>query len=1321
MNQSLCMIAPSTFAGPLRPDLLRDERLHDFAAASAKLYPAAIAIRCDGVAVTYAELNHQADWFCAGLLALGVTTGDIVGLWLTRSITLHVLVLATLKSGATFLPFDMHAPAAQVASCLEDCAATLLVTDRLGADALPCPIVHPDALDGTLPSSPVRRPTVDQAAYIIYTSGSTGRPKGVAISHRSICHLVRAENEVLQIDRQDIVFQGFSAAFDMALEEVFITYLAGATLLVATHEQILQSDRLPELLTAAGVSVLHCVPTMLSMLDGDLPSVRLINVGGEACSEALVTAWARAGRRMVNTYGPTETTVTATSAELHPGEPVTIGTLLPNYTAVILDESSLPITNGDPGELCIGGPGVSLGYLNRPELNKNRFITLATEQTQVDPIVFRTGDVASVGPSGHFVLHGRRDNQIKLRGYRIDLDEIEAEMCRLPGIRSAACLLLGQDQAEHLAAFVVLNTEYGDADLSVFRTALSQTLPSYMVPAVICPIHVMPRLASGKIDRKPLRDLPPPALPVSDLRPEMAGESLPAQTDILAALRSLVPHATVTSEADFFRDLGGHSLLAATLVSQLRKQPRFGRLSLLDLYTHRTAAALAVQFPPLPAAVDTQPAATARPTGARLRHAKCAAAQLASLLFILTFAALELLAPFIAFDQVQNRSSFVFAASAALAAAIAMPLGLALVAIGAKWALLGRVRAGRHPLWGSMYFRWWLVCRLIALVNTALLADTPLLALFHRALGARIGSNVHLGALSIGADDLVEIGVNATLGSGVIVANATVEGGWLTFSRVTVGQNAQIGSGCVLGADAVIGAGADLANLSMVPPGVRIPEQQIWAGSPAAFYRPAPPAPSRHLASPLRFVTSTAAFAAVAGLLIPAAYLLPMMPSLFVFQQAQLSGIGRTDILMLAPLIGLTYVLLVLAEVVGLRWLILGRVREGTHSVHSLFFLRKWTVDRLLDMSLAVLHPFYASLYVRPLFRALGAKIGRGAEISTAASVTHDLLEIGEGAFVADAVTLGDPEIRDGRITLRRTVLGNRAFIGNCALLPDGVHIAENCLIGCLSVPPVDTALTPGQACFGSPAVLLPARQASTAWDVRLTFQPGSRQITERLLIEGARILLPRTAIFVMLCLSLDMFQGIAIRLGVWPSLLTIPFIYAGLFCVPALLGTAALKWAIVGRYRAAEYPMWARPVWLTEAVTAIYEGLPIPLFLRHLRGTPFLPAALRLLGARIGRRVWLDTTDFTEFDLATIGDEAEMAQDSGPQTHLFEDRVMKLGPVTIGARSSAGAASIVLPGGSLEEGARLGALSLVMKGESIPAGSSWAGSPSRPAGMAQW
>jgi amino acid adenylation domain-containing protein len=283
--------------------------------------------------------------------------------------------------------------------------------------------------DGLLPEHP---------AYVIYTSGSTGKPKGVPISQASICHFLRSENDVLGVRHGDKVYQGFSVAFDMSFEEIWISYLVGATLWVAPKMLTTDPEALPDALAREGVTVLHAVPTLLALFARDVPGLRIVNLGGEMCPEFLVQRWATPGRRLFNTYGPTETTVSASLAELLPGQPVTIGTPLPNYGMLIRGDDGAVLPQGQTGELCITGPGVAGGYLGRPELTAEKFLANPRPSGDHDTRMYRSGDLARIDENGQIQCLGRSDDQVKVRGFRVELGEIEAALYRQAGVGAAA-------------------------------------------------------------------------------------------------------------------------------------------------------------------------------------------------------------------------------------------------------------------------------------------------------------------------------------------------------------------------------------------------------------------------------------------------------------------------------------------------------------------------------------------------------------------------------------------------------------------------------------------------------------------------------------------------------------------------------------------------------------------------------------------------------------------------------------------------------------------------------------------------------------------
>jgi non-ribosomal peptide synthetase-like protein len=300
-------------------------------------------------------------------------------------------------------------------------------------------------------------------------------------------------------------------------------------------------------------------------------------------------------------------------------------------------------------------------------------------------------------------------------------------------------------------------------------------------------------------------------------------------------------------------------------------------------------------------------------------------------------------------------------------------------------------------------------------------------------------------------------------------------------------------------------------------------------------------------------------------------------------------------------------------------------------------------------------------------------------------------------------------------MTLRATVVSRRSFVGNGAYVPDGTVLPENVLIGVHTRAPANAQMQAGDTWLGSPAINLPAREENSGYPEELTFRPSKMRRLGRTLVESCRIITPHAAVIAV---------GYTVVLNVmpladaeqWGAVAWYLNIAGLLYGVGTLIFVGLLKWLLLGRYDKIARPMWTPFVWISEGITSLYVGFTVPNFMRYLRGTPWLPIAFSLLGSRIGRGVYLDTTDFDEFDCVHIGDYSELNALSCPQTHLFEDRIMKIDHVRIGSQVSLGARSSVLYSAVVGNNVKLGPLTLVMKGESIPASSHWRGCPASPA-----
>ena len=575
-----------------------DGTVLDFVQGWAATTPEAVAVSGRGSDLSYAELNQRADRLAAALRARGIGSGVLVGVCLDRGPELIVALLGILKSGAAYLPLDAAYPDERLRFILQDTGAPLLITQqrlaqRLGVFDTPrllidtdWPELTADQPTGDATDRPVG-PAPDDLAYVIFTSGSTGTPKGVMVEHRSLHNFAVHLPAQLRIGSASRVLQFTSPSFDVSLAEIFGSFAAGAPLVVADTADLAPGQALENTITGLRADVVIVTPSVLAALKPEpLSAVRTVVVGGEPCGPEMIAPWAQ-GRHLVNAYGPTETSIGVVFHVFEPQEKrVVIGRPYAGTTAYVVDRFGGLAPLGVPGELWIGGPGVTRGYWNRSELTAERFIADPFTHTGR---LYRSGDLVRWLPTGELEFLGRIDQQVKIRGLRIELGEIEATLAGQPGIGSAV-VIVREDQPgdRRLVAYCTPAPGSTSPDPASIRQACRDRLPEYMVPALVM-LDALPLTPNGKVDRK--------ALPAPE-QPPVGGEDRTApRSEVESAV------AEVWSEMlglaldrfgvhDDFFDLGGHSLLATRVVNRLDQLTGL-QLSLKEFLLAPTVAALA--------------------------------------------------------------------------------------------------------------------------------------------------------------------------------------------------------------------------------------------------------------------------------------------------------------------------------------------------------------------------------------------------------------------------------------------------------------------------------------------------------------------------------------------------------------------------------------------------------------------------------------------------------------------------------------------------------------------------------------------------------
>ncbi|MEM7801404.1 MAG: amino acid adenylation domain-containing protein, partial [Chloroflexota bacterium] len=589
-----------------------DQTVYGLFAAQAEAMPDAIAISFEGETITYRYLAARVNRLANFLRKAGVKEGTLVGLCTERSIDMAVGLLGIMTAGGGYVPLDPTFPRERIAYMIEDSGMSLIVTNSGLLEILPTSdytgkVVLFDqdrealAGESTTPLKPTAR--LEDVAYVIYTSGSTGKPKGVKVPHRSLTNFLLTMKEAPGMTADDVLAAVTTISFDIAALELFLPLISGAEVALVSDAKTGDGQALGDLLQASGATIMQATPATWRLLIESgwtgQSGLKILS-GGEPLPRHLADKLLSLGGELWNMYGPTETTIWSTIAQIKADErPIDIGRPIANTSIYIIDDQRQLVARGGIGELCIGGQGVTQGYINRERLTAEKFI----EVPFAEELIYRTGDLARYNHDGSIVCLGRIDHQLKIRGFRMEPGEIEAVLAQHSMVHEAVVIGRALDQVggeKQLVAYVVPEADKV-LNISDLRKFTQTKLPDYMVPSAFVTLDAFPLTANGKINR---RGLPAP----DGERPELDNPFVPPKTTIEKAIARHWREILLVNEIgvhDSFFDLGGDSLLVVRLLTRLRDE--FGaELAVHELFANRTIRMLADRLDPDGTTAQTQ-------------------------------------------------------------------------------------------------------------------------------------------------------------------------------------------------------------------------------------------------------------------------------------------------------------------------------------------------------------------------------------------------------------------------------------------------------------------------------------------------------------------------------------------------------------------------------------------------------------------------------------------------------------------------------------------------------------------------------------------
>ncbi|MBT2550808.1 Pls/PosA family non-ribosomal peptide synthetase [Arthrobacter sp. ISL-65] len=1295
-----------------------------------------LAVDAEDTTLTYLELDQQANQLARHLLVSGARPGDRIALLFDQPSRAYIAMLAVLKIRAAYVPLDPGFPPDRLKFIIEDADATMVLSLSHLKDLLPevaaltiCldhAQAHIEAENPTRLELPPARGSTDELAYIIYTSGSTGRPKGVAIEHASICNFVRVASALYGIESTDRVYQGMTIAFDFSVEEIWVSWLAGATLVPKPAGSTLLGTELSEYLVGKRISALCCVPTLLATIDEDLPELRFLLVSGEACPRDLVTRWHTPDRRFLNVYGPTEATVTATWALLDPDKPISLGVPLPTYSAVILDPNgshALPL--GEAGEIGLAGVGLARGYVNRPDLTARAFIPdFLKIRHNPSGRIYRTGDLGRINKEGEIEYLGRIDTQVKIRGYRIELAEIESFLLQFPGIAQAVVGTFEPQPGQlELAAYYTLRHDAENVDTPDIYQMLRTRLPGYMVPAYYEQLTTIPMMPSGKADRK---QLPRPLERVS-----LAGTgaytapATPAETSLAEQLGVILGLDRVSTDAHFFNDLGANSLLMAHFCARIRRETDLTPPAMQDIYQNPTVRQLAAVL------TEVQPALATGPTGygtdlitdaavplpTTFKYVVCGAIQLWIFLGYTMYAAWLLV---FGFKWVSGGRDLVDMWLRSVGFGALMFLLLSMTPIILKWILVGRWRPRQIRIWSLDYVRFWTVKTLTRANPLVLFAGSPLYVLYLRLLGAKIGKGVVIFSKTLPAcPDLLTVGDNTVIHKGSYFLCYRARPGIIETGPVTLGRNVLVSEETTLDIGTSMGNDTQLGHASSLQTSQAVPDGQVWHGSPAVLtstnYRRVPAVSCttrrRVIFSILQLVNRLVLVLPV-GILGLAA----LLPSYLDTGHLQLN-----DTNFFLHVMAATLTLFIVGLITGLLFVLsvprlLNHFIE-TDRVYPLYGVH-FAIQRLIArISNAGVYKelFGDSSYIVHYLRALGYDLCKveqtGSNFGPAFSHESPFLSIvGTGTMVSDGLNMMNADFSSTSFRLSRVRIAGRNFLGNNLTFPIGARVGENCLLATKVMIPIDGPTRTDVGLLGSPPFEIPR---SVQRDARFD-ELKIEEAKNRLLQAKNR----HNIVTMMLFLAANWFLFFAATL--WGAVTVTTYSFLGVLAISLsmlafllfrILFSVLVEHAVLGfRPLKPQYcSIYDSYYWHHERFWKLMTGAPF-------NGTPFKPVVWRMLGVKVGKRLYDAGLGIPEKTLVTIGDDCAFNEGTLIQGHSLEDGTFKSGYIVVGNRCSLGVSAFVHYGVTMHNGSTVGADAFLMKGADVPETTVFTGNPARAA-----